>query len=630
MKVSRTWLQKFFEAPLPPAEALADALTFHSSEVEEIEGDTLDVKILPDRACYALSHRGIAGELAAALDLPLKDDPYAAPLPTYPAAGISVTVCDDQLVPRYMAAHMKGVKVESSPDWLREALESIGQRSINNVVDATNYVMLHMGQPLHAFDAAKLSQENGGYAITVRKAREGEKLTTLTGEEYVLPEGTLLIADAVTDTGLGIAGIKGGKHAEVHEGTTDLIIEAANFDGTQVRRAAQALKLFTEASTRFQNRPSAELVPYGVRDVLALIQEIAGGEVIGVTDRYPVPQETPSLTVSLDRINGVMGTSYSTDDVAKAFTRLGFSYEQKGDEFTVIPPFVRRDLTIPEDLAEEAGRILGYENIPGTPLPPNPDATNQDRYRGIERIKDVLLERGYVEISTPSFTEAGDIELANPLQMDRPFLRPDLAGNMRNALLRAKREAPRTLGPEPWLKLFELGNIFTKDGEHLALAFGYETLAGKASKTALDEDIDALTEGIPGLTLTKPAHDGTVVEIPLAGVDLEAAGKGYVPKELILGPFQPYSIYPFALRDIAVWTPDGTEESEVALLIQKEAGDLLLRMDLFDQFDKDGKTSYAFRLVFEAPDRTLSDADLDPLMERVTTTLNAHEGWKVR
>jgi phenylalanyl-tRNA synthetase beta chain len=625
MKVSRDWLQKFFEAPLPESQTLADILTFHSSEVEEIKGEMLDVKILPDRACYALSHRGIASELAAALDLSLKDDPLVAPLPEYPESGIAVTVCDDTLVPRYTAALVRGVNVGPSPDWLRDALESVGQRSINNVVDATNYVMLNIGQPLHAFDASKLSQENGAYAITVRKAYEGEKITTLTGEQYVLPEGTLLIVDAVTDTGLGIAGIKGGKQAEVHTGTTDLIIESANFDGTQVRRAAQALKLFTDASTRFQNRPSPELVAYGMRDVLALIQEVAGGEVIGVTDRYPAPQPMPQLTVSLERINSILGTSYAAADVAGAFSRLGFSYEQNGNEFVVAPPFVRRDLTILEDLAEEAGRILGYEGITATPLPSMAEAPDQDRYRGIERIKDVLLERGYVEISTPSFTEAGEIRLANPLQMDRPYLRPDLAGNMRDALARAKRESPRTLGPEPSVKLFELGTVFTNKGEHLSLVLGYEAITGKASKTALDEDMDALSD-----IIAKVSHDGSVAEISLENVDLESAGKGYEPKRLILGPFHPYSIYPFALRDIAVWTPNGTEESEVAVLIQKEAGDLLLRMDLFDRFDKESKTSYAFRLVFEAPDRTLSDADLDPVMERITSTLNAREGWEVR
>ena len=146
----------------------------------------------------------------------------------------------------------------------------------------------------------------------------------------------------------------------------------------------------------------------------------------------------------------------------------------------------------------------------------------------------------------------------------------------------------------------------------------------------LDEDVQALIDAQPGSGMTLPKHDGQVVEIPLAGVDLEGLGDGYEPKELVLGAFQPYSVYPFALRDVAVWTPAGTEESQIALLIQQEAGDLLLRMDLFDRFEKEGRISYAFRLVFEASDRTLSDADLDPVMTKVYEALNAPEGWETR
>ncbi|HEX8591400.1 MAG TPA: phenylalanine--tRNA ligase subunit beta [Candidatus Paceibacterota bacterium] len=631
MKISRAWLQKYFDAPLPEVEALADAITFHAFEVEEIEGEMLDIKVLPDRASYALSHRGVAVEVAAALNLKLKDDPLATPPPEFPSTEeVAVEVCDPALIQRFTAALVRGVKVGSSPDWLREALESVGQRSINNVVDATNYVMLNLGQPAHAFDAGKLGNKDGKYAVTVRKAYEGEKITTLTNDEYVLPEGTLLVVDGHTDAALGIAGVKGGKAAEVTDVTTDIVIEVANFEGTSVRRASQALKLWTDASLRFQNRLAPGLVAYGMRDVLGLITEMAGGEVVGVADVYPKPETPPLLTATVERINRVLGTTYTAADVAGALDRLAIAYQEEGEIFHVQTPFVRRDLTQAEDLAEEVGRVLGYEHLIGKELPVITETPDQTIYRGLERIKDVLVDRGYVELSTQSFAETGDIMLANPLQMDRPWLRATLTDNMRDALARAKREAPRVLGPESSLKLFELGTVFTKTGEHLSLVLGYEALTGKASKTMLDDDLMALRDAIPGAGLAEPAHDGQVAELSLADVDLESVGVGYEPSLIRLGSFQPFSIYPFALRDIAVWTPEGTVESEVALLIQKEAGELLVRMDLFDRFDKDGRTSYAFRLVFQSNERTLSDADLDPTMAHVTEVLNAKEGFEVR
>jgi phenylalanyl-tRNA synthetase beta chain len=641
MNVSRAWLQKYFDQPLPDAAGIADALTFHSSEVEgmtEKNGDTMfDVKVLPDRACYALSHRGIAHEVAASLNLPLANDPLAEPLPEFPTTEeLSVTVCDVQACPRYMAALVRGVTIGPSPEWLKAALEAVGQRSINNVVDATNYVMLDIGQPLHAFDADKLEYKNGSYGLTARRTLEGEKFTSLTGDEYALPEDTLLIVDSHTDAGLDLGGVKGGKQAQVTETTKDLVIEAANFDGTLIRRTAQALKLFTDASTRFQNRPSAELVAYGMRDVLALITEIAGGEVIGVTDAYPAPEEPRVLSITLERVNAVLGNQHAEAEIASALNRLGLPHVFEGNVLTVQAPPVRRDLTIPEDLAEEVGRILGYDQLPALELPAMTEAPDKRKFHGIERIKDLLLERGYVEVSTPSFAATGEIELANPLQNDRPFLRASLSENLRDALTRAKYAAPRVIGPEDSVKLFELGTVFTNAGEHFALALGYEPLVGKVKPVVLEDDLAALADAFPTAGIVAPKHDGQIAEISLANADLEGLGEGYEPPHIALGPFQSYSAYPFALRDIAVWTPDGTQESEIALLIQKEAGELLARMDLFDRFEKTDKetgvtrTSFAFRLVFESPDRTLADTDLDPVMARVTDILNAQDGWEVR
>ncbi|MDO8575706.1 MAG: phenylalanine--tRNA ligase subunit beta [bacterium] len=600
MKVSRTWLQKYFEKPLPDAGTLSDVLTFHAFEIEEATAEMLDVKVLPNRAADCLSHRGIAKELSAILNIPLTSDPLRLreDVGTYDVpTSLEVMIEDPKKCLRYMGAVVKGVKVGPSPDWLKEALESVGQRSINNIVDATNYVMLNIGQPLHAFDAAKLAQKDGKYAIAMRNAKEGEKMTTLSGEEFTLNPNIQLITDANADAPfdsaqgkpIALAGIKGGKSAEVTESTTDIIIESANFDGTTTRRAAQTLKLFTDASLRFQNRPSPELCAYGMRDVISLITDIAGGEVVGVADVYPSRVERGTASVSLAKINSVLGSSYVDEDVQDVFNRLGLPFSQNGEIYEVTPPFERTDISLSEDLVEEVGRILGYDKISATELPPISGIPDQARYRGIEHVKDFLVERGFTEISTQSFAKKGDVILANPLDKNMPALRTSLDENMKMALERAKYVAPLVLPPNEKPRLFEIGMVFTKDGEQLSI------------KTS---------EPVPDLPSIQDE-------------------KEYVPQQYRLGAYKPFSMYPFIVRDIALWVPADTDEGFTKPFIQKHAGELLVRIDQFDRFEKDERVSLAFRLVFQSDERTLTDEEIHGVMSRVSGTFTK-EGFEVR
>lgn len=590
MKVSTRWLQKHIAAPLPSIEVLADAVTFHAFEIEEQGADWLDVKVLPDRAADCLSHRGVAREIAAILDLAPAPDPLRITHEPFQTTDeLSIEVEDARACPRYMGAVVRGVKVGPSPAWLKEALESVGQRSINNVVDATNYVMLDLGQPLHAFDAGKLGNVEGKMKIGVRGAVESETMTILSGEEMTLPAGALVITDATSNTLIGIAGVKGGKAAEIAEATTDIVLEAANFDATMVRKTSQVLKLWTDAGKRFQNKLSPELAAYAMTAVLAIIQETAGGEFTGVVDVYPAKQEPMQVSVSVRAINTTLGTAFTTDEIEAVWKRLGFAYKCTGEEFTIDPPFERRTLTLPEDLIEEVGRIIGYNKVPSIELPPIEGEPDQARFRGIEKVRDALLEKGFIEISTQSFAPRGEIELANPLDDSRPALRASLRENMKEALAKAKQYAPRALAPSAKLKLFEIGTVFTKDGEELML----ETSE------------------------------------PVAGVPALAADAHYIPKTVPLGAYKPFSIYPFVLRDIALWVPAGTEGSDVADLIRTNAGDLLVRIDQFDRFEKEGRISYAFRLVFESMERTLTDEEVHSLMERITAALS-ERGYEVR
>ena len=598
MKVSRNWLQKYFDKPLPDVEALSESITFHAFEIEESHEDLLDVNVLPNRAADCLCHRGIAKELSAILDVPFINDPLREAVPMWDVVrptSLSVEIEDSKKCLRYMGALVKGVKIGPSPDWLQGALESVGQRSINNIVDATNYVMLNIGQPLHAFDAKRLVQNppagGGSYAIGVRNAKKDEKITILSGEEYILSESVLLITDANADSAIGIAGVKGGKAAEITEATTDIIVESANFDGTTIRRAAQALRLVTDASLRFQNRPSPDLCAYGMRDVLALIKEVAGGEAVAIVDSYPSRAKRGIVEVSLEKINGILGADFSKEEVENVFKRLGLETKIDGDVFMITPPFERTDLTIPEDLVEEVGRIMGYDRVPATELPfdsaqGKPD---QARYRGIEKVKDFLIERGFTEVSTQSFAKKGDVYLANPIDKTKPALRKSLDENMKEALEKAKQYAPLVLAPNQKPKLFEIGTVFNKDGERLEM------------KTS------------------EPVSD-----LPEIKDD-----QSYAPQKYQIGAYKSFSVYPFITRDIAFWAPADIDVGFTKSNIKEQAGELLVRLDQFDRFQKEGKISLAFRLVFQSFDRTLTDEEINGFMTGISEALTK-TGYEVR
>ena len=326
MLVSYKWLQEYFDAPLPPPPEVADLFIFHAFEVESVEeknGDHIfDLKVLPDRAHDCLSHRGIARELAAMLSVSIIDKRKAEQIVVEEKLAVSVE--DGILCRRYVGVKVEGIKVGPSPAWLKDRLEAIGQRSINNIVDATNFVMFDVGQPLHAFDADKL---NGG--ITVRKGAVGETITTLDGKEVTLDENTLVIADGPQAGGspLAIAGVKGGKKAEVDAGTTMLVLEAANFHPTMVRKASQRLGIRTNSSKRFENELTPELAGEAIDRLAALISEVAGGTVTARTDVYPKRANPYKLGFAPEQINAILGTKLSDAEIGSYLNRLSIPFE---------------------------------------------------------------------------------------------------------------------------------------------------------------------------------------------------------------------------------------------------------------------------------------------------------------
>ena len=590
MKISRHWLQKFFDTELPPADKLAEAITFHAFEiegVEKVEGDEiLDIKVTPNRGHDGLSHRAIAKELSAILDIPLTHDPFGeVPVLAPVTDAVSVSITEAALCPRYIAGFIRGVKVGASPKWLQERLEAIGQRPINNVVDATNFVMFNLGQPLHAFDAGKL----GSTQIGVRLAKSGEEMEALDKKKYTL-SGSMLVITA-GDLPVGIAGVKGGSPAAIDEATKDIVIESANFDGVSIRKTAQALKLRTDASQRFEQAISGELAAYGIKAVAEMIVEHAGGELLGFVDVYPTQQEKRTVSTSTGAVAKILGVALGNSEIAGVFTRLGFPFEQKEEVFEVAVPFERLDIQIPEDLAEEVARITGYEKIPAVSLSPSPKKSeiNKNFYTA-ERVREGLVAQGYSEVYTSVFSDKGERLVANKVDSVKPYLRANLTDGLQEAL---KKNLPNKdlLGLSE-IKLFEIGPIW-KGGVEVWM-IGAVSEKEKASEKLL-----------------KPVEAEMYENLPLS----------------VVARFQLFSRFPYIVRDIALWIPQGINMSstELADSIWKEAGSLCTQVMFFDSFERQGKKSFAFRLIFQSFEKTLEDKEVNIIMEKVSKTLRQQD-----
>jgi len=792
MIVSYNWLGKLFDGQLPSPKEIKEKITMHVFEVESLEekGDdyVFDIKVLPDRSHDALSHVGIAREISALFNIPLKKFLSDISIPNNHKA-IKVAIEDESLCPRYACALIEGVRVGPSPEWLSKLLNTIGQKSINNIVDATNYVMFTLGQPLHAFDADKLTKKSGVCEISVRRSL-GEKMTALDNKIYEVPSGALLITDGVSNNVLGIAGIKGGKTAEISEATTSIILESANFNPVLIRKTSKLISLRTDASLRFENGISPELAGIALKEVASLVMQIAGSgetKIIDGADIYPHYKKPFITGVSVSEVNNLLGTKFSQNDIDQAFKRLGFDCElvddpkermislaesmiatpykygasvsedapdffdcssftsyfasrvgisiprisvdqymfgemvdrndvARGDfvfansgdgkihtetvefmpgykvppgvdhvgiylgddkiihasaktgevcvedmyksssfknivgvrrlrEFSsprvvVTVPYYRVDIRNKENLIEEVGRTIGYDKILPKLLPMgrvNPPLHKTFYY--INEIRDILQNAGFSEVSTYCFRKDGDLVIANPLAEDKSTLRNDLTKGVSESL-QLNLKYTDLLGTDT-VCIFEIGNVFSKDKKeslHLAIAVDYaKSKPKKDSRTELSDMVTLLSARY-GFTPAK--HGSTVYEINLG----EYIEKLPVPLDygdiikmngLTDIKYKHISAYPFVLRDIAVFIPENIKEIELSKIIKEKAGDLLVRMALFDVFKKntpeDGpRVSYAYKLVFQSNDKTLSDIEINEIMNSIYKAVGEKKGWQVR
>lgn len=634
MKFSYNWLQTYFAEPLPSPKDLAEKITFHSSEVEEVlslEGDTvLDIKVLPDKSPWLMSHRGLAREVSVILNRPLVEDLFKNEVKSENSTKISIcrttSECDF-----YAAALVEGVKVGPSPKWLVESLAAVGQRSINNIVDATNFVMFELGQPLHAFDAEKINTDDDNYLIEIRKAESGEEITTLANEKIVLSASDVLITDGVTRQPIGIAGVKGGNFAAVSEGTKKIIIESAHFNRVSIRNTAKRLNLPTDAAKRFENGINVAVAPIAFKRVIKLILEIGGG--VCVAETFSGDYSTPSVSVScsLTKINSVLGLNLSEIEVGDILTRFDYKHEWGGGVVTVLPPFERDDIIIAEDLIEEIGRIYGLNKVKAiVPTLVKLKEFNA-RFYYAEKIRNVLLELGFSEVYTSSFRDRDIVKLENALASDKGYLRSTLAANLQEA--RERNIPHRDLLGLSAIKLFEIGSVFEIEKEefHVALAIQTGTAyKAKVDDSLLEEALIAISEKL-GVSLTLLSSANGVAEFSLDNLLSQLPPPTNYEKATAVSEkqYQAFSLYPAIVRDVAMWLPEKLDPSLIIKEIRIVAGQFCVRITHLDTFEKDGRISYAFRLVFQSKNKTLTDGEVQVFMDSVYKSI-ANKGWEVR
>lgn len=592
MKISYNWLQRHIEEKLPDPEPLKQTIIFHAFEVEEIEeknGDTImDIKVLPDRAHDCLGHAGMAREIAGLLGLTF----ISYPLPNLSTLPLNTKIeIQSDICRRYIAVEMKDIKVGPSPDWLKDAIEGVGMRSINNVVDATNLVLLDDGQPVHAYDADKI---DGG--IVVRLAHEGEQITTLSQEVKALVVTDLVIADYLGP--LAVAGVKGGTSAEITESTKRIIVEVANFAPTPIRKTSRRLNLVTDASKRFENELTPEIAYDAARHVVGIIQKVAGGEVSGVFDHYPTAEPSRSLSFTLSDITRLLGATITSAQIDLWIARYGIDSKKEGDVYTITVPLRRLDIAGAHDIAEEVGRMVGYENIPVSPLPFTPVFVPGE-YEKVCATKYWLAQNGFREVQNYSFVKKGDVSISYGAK-DKSALRSNLSEGLKESYEKNKLNAG-LLGLDS-IRIFEVGTVFLKDKEELRVA--------TCDKGTFEElSLDAFIEKYK--------------------IDISTAPTNY--PLLSTNSFKMWSLYPYITRDIAVWVSGEDGQAKLEEIVSAFAKEYCVREPvLFDHFEKDGRISVAYRFVFQSYEKTLTEAEVEGWFAELVERIKSEKGFEIR
>ncbi|MGI6469205.1 MAG: phenylalanine--tRNA ligase subunit beta [Syntrophomonadaceae bacterium] len=677
MGVSLNWLKQYVDVEETP-EVIAHRLSMAGILVEGLEeknGDIImDLDLTPNRGdCLGMIN--LAREVSALNGRPVRMPEVvlrenAENIEDY----IQVEIEDPDLCPRYTARVVKNCVIGPSPDWMQQALINSGIRPINNIVDVTNYVMLETNQPLHAFDYRLLGQNP---RIVVRRAKDGETLTTLDEVERQLDSEMLLITDGQKP--IALAGVMGGLNTEINDDTRDVLLESANFLGTNIRKTARKLAMRSESSMRFEKGLDINGVIYAVNRAAQLLQDLAGGEVVsGICDCYPQPVEPVTILLRPQRVNQVLGTDLGTGEIKGYMNRLGLAFAEQDDgRLLVQVPSYRVDLTLEADLIEEVARLYGYDNIPSS-LSQDASCGWLNPYQKFRQVVTTVMARYFNEVINYSFINpiAFDmimlpedsplrqaVRIANPLSEEQSVMRTLLLPGLLKSL--STNLARRNMN----LSLFETGMVFRPGEGRLPderLKLG-AIVCGRGQTNWMKHDIEMdyyylkgmaeilLEEtGCPAYSFAAaPApgyHPGRTAAISCKGEEIGIIGElhpavleAYGIKEracaMEIDLDKLYSLcsqrieaheiprYPAVERDLALLLEQSRIMAETVQVIREAASGLLEKVTLFDVYVGEqvpaGYKSLAFRLTFQSYDRTLTDAEVNAEMEAIRNSVQA-------
>ncbi len=611
----------------------------------ELDDPVLELDITPNRPdCFSI--RGLAREVAALTGRKIQDTRHKLQEGGTPASSaINVKIEDKKLCPKYCARVIQGVTVGPSPLWLANKVRQAGIRSINNIVDVTNYVMYELGHPLHAFDANLLH----GDSIIVRKAKKSEKIAALDEETYTLNPDMLIIADS--KKAVAIAGVMGGMDTGVTKGTQNIILEAAVFDSASVRKTSKALNLRSESSSRFEKGIDWEVVEDAIDMATSIIQELAGGTVLkGIVSQESKTKDTKPIKLALSKFSRILGIDIKAQKIKSILESLGFEVSGKDTLNIRVPSWRVHDVFLDADLIEEVGRMLDYNTMPKT-LPVTA-LTSQDLdplHKLRHNLRHYLAGVGYTEILTYSFYNEASIKLSgaalsyhikltNPVNENYPYLRTSMMPWMIS-----KMSQNSSLLSREQFQLFEIGKVFHRHGgEKWQVSIGlintqaadeqlYRQLRGTLEKF-VGGDLSVEKKGKQYYIASGKREIGQIHLYPKHSVqgmrfrssvaimliDLEEIIKIIKPEQAV---YKPIPYYPVVERDLGVVIKNVIQYKQISDAILR-FNKLIKKVELFDVFHglEDG-SSLAFRLTFSSTDRTLESQEVDEVMEKLKISL---------
>jgi phenylalanyl-tRNA synthetase beta chain len=671
VKILHAWLAELVDIPAD-VETVAREISLRGFEVASVERGIIDFEITANRP-DCLSHRGIAREAAVIWPQPPRATPHGRA--AMPDAEPPITIGAADLCPRYMAQEFD-VKVGPSPEWLRARLEAAGVRSINNIVDVTNYVMLEIGHPMHAFDLDTLA----GRRIVIRRANAGEKLTTLDGLERALDPEMLVIADA--ERPVAVAGVMGGRETEIGGSTRRMLLESAYFQPASVRRTSKQLGLKTEASTRFERGADINAPSEGLSRSAELLERI-GAATAGVTwDVYPSPRPPLELGLRDSRIERVLGMPVPPENVPRILTTLGFGVEvDGGGRWKVRVPSFRPDVAREIDLIEEVGRHYGFDRLPTTfPVLAVPQAPPDVRIERDRRIRTVLTASGLSESMTFAFIERAVAEafcdpgatpaaIANPLSEKFAVLRPSLLPGLVDSCAHNRRRGRKDV------RLFETGSRFTATGEGRAVAIVWCGAGNAAHWSSAPRPVDFFDVkgvvkvlcsafGVGELELVRAEApflvNGRAAAARSEGVTLGVLGqlrpavaeaRGLPPEEEVYAAeldtdalaacvsarelrAESLPKFPAIVRDLSVLVDEALPAAAVRGTIRSAAPATLQSVVEFDRYQgkgiPEGRVSLSLRLTFRSSERTLTDDEAEAATTAIVSALQREHGAQRR